>query len=121
MSLLHNLRVHTYLVIQNNSVLLLKVIYMKTELQDLERRQAHLQTMRDVCRDAIEQLKGFPPDGCAFTFFIREVPTVSFPLSEQDQDFCLSFFISWYQYYSRQLRDIEGRLKFLTASEKAGL
>lgn len=105
---LTELGVFTYLTIHRKSPYLLKVISMnaKTDLLELERLRAHYSAMCDVCRDMITQLRGDVPEKSAFTFSVGNLPVVKIPIVADNANFCVSIFISWYTYYSNQLKDI---------------
>lgn len=73
--------------------------------------QAEFCRMRvDQFADMIKQFIGDVPTDFVFTFTIRDVPIINFALTEAEGDFAVGFFMSWHQYYSRKLKQIEKEL-----------
>lgn len=88
---------------------------IKAEIQSLMRLQAHYTNMIDHCVDMLKNLSGYTPDNFKFTFTIQDKPIVSIPIGEEEGNFCMGFFMSWHQYYSRKLREVNALLTGLTA------
>ena len=88
---------------------------MKTEIQDLTTLAGHYEKMVQYCTDVIKNLNGYTPDGFTFTFTIHETPVVSIPITEEDGHFCVGVFMSWHQFYSRKLKEINAELNRLCA------
>lgn len=91
---------------------------MKT-LNDLKKQASHCRDMVQYCADVIKNLNGYTPDGFKFVFSIRDSPIVSIPIGEEDGNFCVGVFMSWHQYYSRKLKEIEKEIELLPQSAAA--
>jgi hypothetical protein len=85
------------------------------DLLELERLRAHYTDMRDMCRDMIKQLRDGIPEKSAFTFSVGNLPVTKIPIVADNSNFCMGFFISWYTYYSNQLKDITNKCNAMAA------
>lgn len=93
---------------------------MKTEIHELQRLQAHYRVMLDMCTDSIKQLAGYTPDSFKFTFSIKDKPIVSFDIAEQEGQFCISFFMSWHQFYRKKLTEITSEIDIVAQGAPLG-
>jgi hypothetical protein len=83
---------------------------MKT-LHDLKKLAEHYRNMVQHCADVIKNLNGYTPDGFKFAFSIRDALILSIPIGEEEGNFCLGVFMSWHQFYSRKLKELEGEIQ----------
>lgn len=91
------------------------------EIESLERLRSRYQNMVDLCSDSIKQLTGYTPDNAALTFTINSITVVSIPICEENGNFCVGFFMSWHQFYSRKLKETAVSLSHLTAPVKVAV
>lgn len=80
---------------------------------DLERSIAFYQEKVDNCTDAINLLKGMPPNDFVLKFSIRDSVVFSFPIAENEADMLMSFFAYCHQFFGRTLT----RLKSMQSNE----
>ena len=78
---------------------------------DLQALALRCQLRIDQCADMIKMLSGTDPSDLKSTFTVRDVEIVSFEYGSNELDFCLGFFMSWHQYYTRQLTQINQLLR----------
>jgi len=105
---------------------------MKTEVQQLRDIAEHYRNMALNCADAIKFLSGDLPEGFTISFSVKRpaadppdlallqlegkeakpetIPVISFPMTQEDESFCVGLFMSWHGYYTRKLKEAATRL-----------
>lgn len=89
---------------------------MTTEIHDLEQQAGYCLDMIQHCADLIKNLTGYTPENSKLVFQIHEKAIFAIPITEDNDNFCMGFFMSWHQHYSRRLKDITAALDALRAT-----
>lgn len=82
---------------------------------------SYLQHCIDQCEDVLKFVPSSSPEhDVTLNFTIDSRVLTTFKVGKQDMNFLMSFFMSWYSYYTRQLMHEKQVLSALRATPAAG-
>lgn len=94
---------------------------MRTEIHQLYAKTAYYNQRINECTEVIKGITDSAPVGAKFVFSIRgllqEVTVVSLDVNEDESQFCIGVFMSWYTFFSKRLTELQAKIAEL---EKAG-
>lgn len=92
-----------------------KLFTMNQKIIELQIEVDHYRFMANQCHDIIHQLTDCTPENFKMTFSINDRPIVVIPINEAEGNFCMGFFMSFHQFYAKQLKDSQAVLAAMSS------
>ncbi len=90
-----------------------------TVTEDLTQLAITYRNKVQECADMIKLLSGNTPDNSRLVFMIGTVAVDVIPITDDNADFCMGFFMAWHQHYGKKLKEVTATMEKLQSGAVA--